>query len=44
MEWKGGDSMGAVFGTRYNIGTDENPLSDAYEEMIKYNQEQRNKK
>lgn len=36
--------MGAVFGTRYNIGTDENPMSDVYEELIKYNKEQRNKK
>lgn len=35
--------MGAVFGTKYNIGTDENPMSDAYEELIKYNKEQRSK-
>lgn len=36
--------MESIFGTRYNIGTDENPLADAYEELVKYNKEQRNKK
>ena len=44
MEWKGGDFMDARHGYRCNLSTDENPLADAYEELIKYNREQRNKK
>ena len=44
MEWKGGDFMDAKYGIKRDIGTDENPLADAYEELIKYNKEQRNSK
>lgn len=41
MEWKGGDFMDAGYGINRDIGTDENPLADAYEELIKYNREQK---
>ena len=41
MEWEGGDFMDARYGIKRDIGTDENPLADAYEELIKYNREQR---
>lgn len=44
MEWEGGDSMDTRYGCGCNLSTDENPLADAYEELIKYNREQRNKK
>lgn len=44
MEWKGGNIMDTRYGSGRNIGTDENPLADAYEELIKYNREQRNKR
>ena len=44
MEWKGGDSMDTRYGNGCNLSTDENHLADDYEELIKYNKEQRNKK
>ena len=34
--------MDARYGIKRDIGTDENPLADAYEELIKYNRDQRN--
>ena len=34
--------MDARYGIKRDIGTDENPLADGYEELIKYNREQRN--
>lgn len=33
--------MDARYGIKRDIGTDKNPLADAYEELIKYNREQR---
>ena len=36
--------MDTRYGIKRDIGTDENLLADAYEELIKYNKEQRNKK
>ena len=42
MEWKGGDFMDSRYGIKCDIEIDENPLADAYEELIKYNREQRN--
>ena len=36
--------MDTRYGIKRDIGTDENPLADAYEELIKYNKEQRNSK
>ena len=34
--------MDSRYGIKCDIGTDENPLADAYEELIKYNREQGN--
>lgn len=34
--------MDTRYGIKRDIGTDESPLADAYEELIKYNREQRN--
>ena len=36
--------MDTRHGSSCNLSTDENPLADAYEELIKYNREQRNKR
>ena len=36
--------MGTVNGTNRDLGTDENPMADAYEELIKYNSEQNKKR
>ena len=36
--------MDARYGIKRDIGTDENPLADAYEELIKYNKKQRKSK
>ena len=36
--------MDTRYGIKRDIGTDENPMADAYEELIKYNREQRNKR
>ena len=40
MEWKGGNIMDTRNGNGCNLSTDENPMADAYEELIKYNREQ----
>lgn len=36
--------MDARYGIKRDIGTDEDPLADTYEELIKYNKEQRKSK
>lgn len=33
--------MGTEYGTRLNLSSDEDPLCDIYEELIKYNSETR---